>query len=291
MSRVAIEKLNTTTTRYVVRQSPNTAMRLAIYVVIGAILFSRLRSYDAAPLLTLFLLLLFYLNRRHSVCEESLTAIAGVGLQLCRRYATGRETSEFIELAALAHLILPEHIGLFSCHYYLACLLHRCEEVKDNSRNGAASSSISRSRRERREAAAAASSASGGPNGCMQPGGNKPFQQFEQRLVVPFHHLQPPLVDLEAVYNGARAVLWREVPPPPARTSSSSSTTGAAAEEAASSSAASVDPSKADVMKFINEMAKEQRRIDQEAAAADPAVRASSGELRSESRWVPSTSE
>ena len=69
------------------------------------------------------------LGRRFVVCEESLTAIEGSGLQLCTRRVSGRETERFIEAAAISAIFLAEAVRVDRCHFYLACLLHGEELV------------------------------------------------------------------------------------------------------------------------------------------------------------------
>ena len=62
--------------------------------------------------------------RSFRVVEESLTAIEGIGLQLCTRRASGHETAQFIERASVSDIFIAEAVRIDRCFFYLACLLH-----------------------------------------------------------------------------------------------------------------------------------------------------------------------
>ena len=170
--------------RFVVRAAPSHPLMPAAFcssivaALVAAVLSGRLMPLSAALLLST-LLGSWWLHRRFAIDEESLTAIEGIGLQLCTRSASGRETARFIEVAAISAVFLAEAVRFDRCYFYLACLLHG-EEVED--------------------------------------GGGAPPQ-----MVVPFHHLLPPLSDLQTVLRGVHNVLWRGAEPAGAGPASSSS--------------------------------------------------------------------
>ena len=62
--------------------------------------------------------------RAFSVVEESLLIMEGIGLQLCTRYASGRDVTQFIETAHISEIVITEAVRVDRCFYYLACLAH-----------------------------------------------------------------------------------------------------------------------------------------------------------------------
>ena len=171
-TRLSVEPLGGGACSFVVRSSPGHPL-LPVVASVGALAAAvaagSLAVAPAAAVL-IVLLCLWLLSRRFIVREESLTAIEGVGLQLCTRCASGRETAQFIEVAAISAIFLTEAVRFDRCYFYLACLLHGDE-------------------------------AAGGDNACAP------------QMVVPFHHLLPPLHDLQRIYHGVWSVLWRGTEP------------------------------------------------------------------------------
>ena len=110
---------------FVVRSSEGQYSAVPIAAIALAVIAS-IFSAGALTFLpsTLFFLLCWLQWRRLRVSEESLTAIEGIGLQLCTRCACGRETSQFIEIAAISAIFLNEAVRFDRCYFYLACLLH-----------------------------------------------------------------------------------------------------------------------------------------------------------------------
>ena len=62
------------------------------------------------------------LRRSFSVAQESLLIMEGIGLQLCTQYASGRDVTQFIEVALISEIIITEAVRVDRCFYYIACL-------------------------------------------------------------------------------------------------------------------------------------------------------------------------
>lgn len=160
--RLIVEPLGGGATSYRVRATQShplvpTGVSAAIATLVAALTASSL-AVAAGTFVTL--IFMHQLSRRFVVQEESLTAIEGIGLQLCTRSASGRETARFIDVAAISAVFLAEAVRFDRCYFYLACLLH-----------------------------------------AEEAGGQPP------QMVVPFHHLVPPLADLQRVHDGVWGVL------------------------------------------------------------------------------------
>lgn len=104
--------------------APSNAIAAALIAALVASTASLgVSTWQGVPVLLCFLCL-WHLVRRLHVSEESLIAIEGIGLQLYTRRATGHETAQFIEIAAISAIFLTEAVRCDRCYYYLACLLH-----------------------------------------------------------------------------------------------------------------------------------------------------------------------
>ena len=127
-SRLTVEPLGGGSTSFIVRAPPSSPLvptGLSAAAAAAAIVAARVAgSLAAAAVALVALLVLRQLSRHFTVHEESLTAIEGVGLQLCTRSAAGRETTRFIEAAAISAVFLAESVRFDRCYFYFACLLH-----------------------------------------------------------------------------------------------------------------------------------------------------------------------
>lgn len=98
-----------------------TAAAIALACASAAIAASLVRC----AILLLLLLLVAFLLRLVRVCEESLAAYEGSGVQSSSRRAFGwYSQSCFIESASIADVFIGEAVRLDRCHFYLALLLH-----------------------------------------------------------------------------------------------------------------------------------------------------------------------
>jgi hypothetical protein len=114
-------------TSFVVRAAPSNKLPIvasSAAIALAAAGLAGSLAPQAVAVAVVALLLAWLLGRRFIVREESLTAIQGIGLRLCTRCASGRETAQFIEVAAISAIFLAEAVRFDRCHFYLACLLH-----------------------------------------------------------------------------------------------------------------------------------------------------------------------
>ena len=109
-----------------VRRQTSSRATAAIVNVAAALVATTLSQTTAGRITVAlaFAVTAWLISRRLRVSEESLTAIEGVGLQLCTRYVSGHETSQFIEAAAISAIFVTEAVRFDCCYFYLACLLH-----------------------------------------------------------------------------------------------------------------------------------------------------------------------
>ena len=126
---LVVEQLGGGACSFVVRAAPGHPLVPFFFVAaVGGALSFLVMLDGMAPVYaaTLFAALVgaWRLSRRFVVREESLTAIEGIGLQLCTRCASGRETAQFIEVAAISAIFVAEAVRTDRCYFYLACLLH-----------------------------------------------------------------------------------------------------------------------------------------------------------------------
>lgn len=108
-----------------VRQQTSGRTSAALASVAAALVAAALSQIHAgrAAVALVVACVVWLISRRLRVSEESLTAIEGVGLQLCTRCVSGRETSQFIEAAAISAIFVTEAVRFDCCYFYLACLL------------------------------------------------------------------------------------------------------------------------------------------------------------------------
>ncbi|GLE00972.1 hypothetical protein PINS_up009769 [Pythium insidiosum] len=65
----------------------------------------------------------------NAIVEEAVVVIPSVGVQLCQRRRSGKETRKFIDAADIAAVVVNEAISFGDVVYYIAFMLHSKEHM------------------------------------------------------------------------------------------------------------------------------------------------------------------